>query len=358
MVNSSALGNLMGELIKIGTGAIQWLSDLIFGYGTSNAKLDVDKLSVVPYKLPTSAYNYVVNGSFEYGTWGGDESQDTTAAKFGKYGASMPASGTNKNSGYSNFIDIRGMTTITLSVWTLINITIGNFYCQVYFYKSDKTACSTISADMAVISATETVYTQHSHTYTIATDFPSDCKFIRVKTAWWNISGNPSGTAWFDCWQSNMGDQIPTFQDFTTYSYSWMPEKIETIATSSYAWSSINWTDLLELTFECESTMLCTIFAHCSSAAVNKTGAAIDVGVDMKLTLDGTDIDETAFSLLDYEPNNYGFDMVYSVHSVKIMAKGSHSLKIRARTYRADVDSQFLGRRLTILKGFYQGGTT
>lgn len=154
-----------------------------------------------------------------------------------------------------------------------------------------------------------------------------------------------------------MGKLIP--QNFTAYSLKWMPEKIETTSTSEVSWSTYpDWTNILQLDFECESKMLCIILAH------SKIGIERDVGgyaaqVNVKLTLDDGDVSATLGSVgkkdLAEGEALYG---TYAVHTVAIVEKGSHSLKILMRPNAPNSTAYGYDRQLVILKGFYQGGTT
>jgi len=167
-----------------------------------------------------------------------------------------------------------------------------------------------------------------------------------VRCVWWNASGNPSGTAYVDGWQLNVGDQIPAFQDFTAYSFNWMPEKIETVSTTQIAWSSSDFTTILELSFECESTMMCLIFSSCHFQ--NQP----NYQMDWQVTLDDVTLDST-FQIAG--------DILYiaqGTHFVKIVEKGSHTLKLQMRRASGSGVIYATTRRLTILKSFYRGGTT
>jgi hypothetical protein len=155
-----------------------------------------------------------------------------------------------------------------------------------------------------------------------------------------------------------VGDQIPAFQDFTAYSFNWMPEKIETELATDFSWSSTEWTDILELSFECESKMLLFIHAYTNGNVFNATGSAGTVNKAHYLTIDGNSVPATDCIIGGYCPNNAQFSAPYSVHAVAIVEKGSHTLKIRMRAMVANTTAWAFDRRLTIIKGFYQGGTS
>lgn len=359
ITNGSALGDLVAAIVKVGTGAVTWLSQLISGYGTSDPKLDFTKLSITPYKLSISAFNYVVNGGFEYGTWGGDETQDSTDKVFGIYSAKLETSAANKNTGYSNWIDIRGLNYFTVATYLKGTMTTGNFYFQVFFYNSAKTALSPDHDDALVRSTNINQWTQFSKTYQVAADCPSGTAYIRLRFAWWNGSGNPTGTMRIDGVQLNAGDQIPQFQDFTVYSYNWMPEKIETIATSELSWSSDTYTDILTLNFECESTMLLLIFAYCNCYVQNTSGSDKVSSALFRLYIDTTFVTASHGQLGGHTVASGGLHHSnYSCHSVQVVEKGSHTLKLKMATGELNTTAYAISRRLTILKGFYQGGTT
>ena len=317
--------------------------------GSALGNFPIAKLDIPPYKLETSAYNYIVNGSFEYGTWGGGETQSTDYAKFGKYSAKLVAAGTNMWSGYSNYIDVRGLASITISTFVKITaLTTGNFIAKIEYYNSAKTAIS--DEYIWNLGATQD-WTQQTLT---KTSFPANTAYARVIFAWHNGSGNPTGTAYVDGWQINVGDQIPTFQDFTTYSYNWMPDKIETTSTTTVSWSSDTWTNVLELSFECESTQLCIIFATIDGSVV-RSSSGYAQGL-FQLTIDGTELPATLMSI--------GADSIVkthdnvSIHTVAIVEKGSHTLRIRMSAQTGSTTVYAFHRRLSILKSFYQGGTT
>jgi hypothetical protein len=146
------------------------------------------------------------------------------------------------------------------------------------------------------------------------------------------------------------------FANFTTYAYNWCPEKIETQSTTEVAWSQQAYTIVLELTFECESTMLLLILAH-AQGRLYSTDAG-HKGFSFRLTLDDTELPDTVMRFIGYHSaGNYRQDN-YSVHNVAIKTKGSHSLKLQMYTESSNCILYTYGRRLSILKGFYQGGTT
>lgn len=315
--------------------------------GSALGSFPIAKLDLPPYKLTTSAYNYVVNGGFEYGTWGGDEGwipSTSLQAKFGNYSIALYAVGNNKLSGYSNYVDIRGMDKVTLSAWiTIWNRTAGAFQAVVWFYNSAKTLLSWTS--WYETSATDFGWTQISHTYTPSTEFPANTAYIRLTFQWWAASPPYcTGDAYIDGVQVNFGDQVPTFQDFTGYSYNWCPEKLETMSATTVSWTSGSWTDILTLNVECESTMLLLIFAHCH--CYNATATA----VVHRLNIDDVPLTDTYVE--HYSRGNY------SVHSVKIATKGSHHIDMTMALGGAGGTVYGYERRVTVLKSFYQGGTT
>jgi hypothetical protein len=329
--------------------------------GSALGTFPIAKLDLPPYKLTTSAYNYVVNGGFEYGTWGGDEGwipTATFAAKFGKYCIALYAVASNELSGYSNYIDIRGMDKVTLSAWiTIWNRTAGTFQGVVWFYNSSKTLLSWTS--WYETATTNFGWTQISHTYTPSTDFPTGTAYIRITFQWWAASSPYcTGDAYIDAVQINMGDQIPTFQDFTAYSYNWCPEKIETMLATELAWSNQTWTDILELGFECESTMLCMIFAH-ARGSIKKDSGTAEANAEYKLLLDDSDISGTFgwIGKVEMAPNEI-LRGCYSSHSVAIITKGTHTVKMQMIANIAGSTARAYDRRISILKGFYQGGAT
>ena len=142
-------------------------------------------------------------------------------------------------------------------------------------------------------------------------------------------------------------------QNFTTYSNSWMPSKIETVATTEYSWTSENWTTILELAFECENKELLFILAH----------AEIDIWdakyAYFRLVMDSTEIPASYMALGRVDgSNSASFFGCYATNNVLIVEKGSHALKLQIASYITDKIVAARSRRLTIQKGFYQGGAT
>jgi hypothetical protein len=149
-----------------------------------------------------------------------------------------------------------------------------------------------------------------------------------------------------------------TTQNFTAYSLNWMPEKIETALATDFSWSSTEWTDILELPFTCDSKMLLFIHAYVHGFIFNNTGNPATIHRVHYLTLDGNGLPVTDCVIGGYCPNQSQFNAPYSVHTVAIVEKGSHTIKIRMRAMLANTTAWAFDRRLSILKGFYQGGTT
>jgi len=155
------------------------------------------------------------------------------------------------------------------------------------------------------------------------------------------------------------GFQWITTQNFTTYSLNWMPEKIETEASDEQSWAQTSWTPILELGFTCESTMLCFIHAYVRGSCTN-IGSGNLIGENrLILELDGTNI-ETTFGIIGFAwlvPNGL-IRGTYCPHTVAIIQKGMHTLKIKMRTLSTDIVAYAVDRRLSVIKGMYQGGTT
>jgi hypothetical protein len=148
-------------------------------------------------------------------------------------------------------------------------------------------------------------------------------------------------------------------QNFTTYAYNWMPEKIETTATTEYAWSDQTFTVVLELSFECESTMLLFISAFAAGQIKNVSLADWSMCLaNFHLKIDGTFVATTEALLGAPLQQGKKFLAPYSTHSVAILPKGSHTLQLCMRAEYSGTTGYCTSRRLTIMKGFYQGGTT
>jgi hypothetical protein len=155
---------------------------------------------------------------------------------------------------------------------------------------------------------------------------------------------------------NEQGFQWIRSQNFTTYSLNWMPEKIETQSTTEVAWSQQAWTTVLDLNFECESTMLLTVLAHAVGRLYSTDSG--HKGFSFRITLDDTELYDATMRFIGYhQAGNYRQDN-YSVHNVAIKEKGSHSLKLQMYTESLNCNLYTYGRRLSILKGFYKGGTT
>ena len=348
IVDPAALGDLLAELVKVGTGTYKWLSDFFTGYGGSAPKLDFSKLSVIPYKLPTSAYNYILNPSYEYGSWGGNDTQSEDFAKFGKYSGKLVAAGSDVDGGWSNYIDVRGLTELTISVWMKATVRTGGlFQSWIEYYDSTKVYITDSMIKIGELNAV-TDWTQKTLT---DSDLPSGACFARVRNVW---RDTPTGTGYVDGWQLNVGDQTPAFQDFTAYSWNWMPSQIDTEETSSYAWSSTDPTEILTLTFECESKMLCIILAFTRLVAMR--AAAGDDRGQIWLRIDEGDATKTYGKF--GTSSSIEIHDTYHVHKIEILAKGSHTIDVVFKALSADTTVYAYDRRITVIKGFYQGGTT
>jgi hypothetical protein len=146
--------------------------------------------------------------------------------------------------------------------------------------------------------------------------------------------------------------------NFTGYSLNWMPEKIETMASSELAWSSQDWTDILELGFECESTMLCIILID-ARGSIKKDAGTAEANAEYRLLLDGNYISGTFGWIGKVEFTvNEALHGHYSMHTVAVVPKGSHTLTMQMIANIGGSTARAYDRRLTIIKGFYQGGTT
>jgi hypothetical protein len=151
--------------------------------------------------------------------------------------------------------------------------------------------------------------------------------------------------------------KVLPFACFTGYSNNWCPEKLETMSTTSLSWSSTDWTNVLDLQFECESTMLIVAFAFMDTEMYRASAGSLFGFV--KLTLDDVDLPATQAVL--YEDGGNGltaFEVPVHIHTVFTALKGVHHLKIAMRVYSSSYTIWGYSRRLSILKGFYQGGTT
>jgi hypothetical protein len=144
------------------------------------------------------------------------------------------------------------------------------------------------------------------------------------------------------------------FHTNTTYSMNWCPEKIETCSATDISWTQESWTTILELaSVECEGSMLLFMFAHCDVEVYAQTQSA-----SLRLTLDDVELTETNMDFGIGDWATYGLKSCYSCHAVKIVPKGLHSLKLQLASGTADHTVLGKARRISVLKGFYQGGNT
>jgi hypothetical protein len=147
-------------------------------------------------------------------------------------------------------------------------------------------------------------------------------------------------------------------QNFTAYSMNWCPEKLETESAVDIAISDTFFTDILELPFQCDSTMLIFINAYVNGYIYNNSANPAAMYRLHRLLLDGNYVPVTYGMIGGYCLSASHFDAPYSIHTVAIVGKGSHVLKIQMCAVQINSIAYAIQRRLTILKGFYQGGTT
>lgn len=156
---------------------------------------------------------------------------------------------------------------------------------------------------------------------------------------------------------NEQGVQWIRTQNFTTYASNWCPEKIETVSTTVYAWSSTDWTDILSLQFECESSMLALIFGYAYFNYTNNESQNVK-GASFRLLMDDVQITGTMGETSSLVPTGGLLYGTYHIHTVAIKEKGTHVLKLQTRALTTYNSVGVYDRRLSILKGFYQGGTT
>jgi hypothetical protein len=142
-------------------------------------------------------------------------------------------------------------------------------------------------------------------------------------------------------------------QNFTGYGVKWMPQKIETMLSTELAWSSLDWTNILELSFECENKEL--VFALVHSAM-----HTYDVGYGyFRLLIDDNILPESQIELGRSDGSGTAsFYGNYATNNVAILEKGSHILKVQMCTGVTGKTVYAKARRITILKGFYAGGAS
>lgn len=339
---------------KIWLGGIYWLSSMIYGYGGSDPKLKFDKLDIEPYKLPTSARNEVSNGSFEHGNWGGNGVQSDALAHHGKYSLILYPNGSNVYSGYSNLIECRGVSEITVSTYTRVSSYLsGNCRCTVLWYNASEVY--TGESDFGCTNGDHD-WTQDKQTYDVTS---SDRSFARIRFSFQD--DNPRGTMLIDEVQVHYGDQIPVFQDFTAYSYNWMPDKLETVSPDDYANLTGDWTTVLMLDdIDLDSTMIIILWGWAYVTATRKIGQGSgNTYVYLRLLVDDTDA--YCFCLIGgILDAGDPFAGCYAPHLAISLTKGSHNIKMQARVWNATYNDGTIhaGRRLSLITAYGEGGTS
>ena len=82
------------------------------------------------------------------------------------------------------------------------------------------------------------------------------------------------------------------------------------------------------------------------------------VYADQKLVLDDTEIPAVFHEAKLYAVNGEYTKWNYAPHAVITTTKGSHTIKLQIKNFIENTALYAWHRRLSIIKGFYQGGTT
>ena len=116
----------------------------------------------------------------------------------GTYSYKLVAAGANIAGSYSEYVAVTPSSTISASLWTYASvITEAGFFPMVYLYDGGKVLCAPVSQQqIAYVEVTETGWTYHSVEFAL----PADCEYVRCGSNWWNVGGDPTGTAYIDDW--------------------------------------------------------------------------------------------------------------------------------------------------------------
>lgn len=162
--------------------------------------------------------NLIGNPSFEepftngQAWYGGSNIRSNEQAYYGAYSSKLVASGSSVGSGYSNAIDVRGLSKITVAVRTKITaMSAGDFMLRIIYFNASMDVI-----DFATMKSysTTTDWDEHVQTFTVA-NFYANTAYVKFDFIWWNGSNNPNGTAYVDGWQCVAGEYLPVFDEGT-----------------------------------------------------------------------------------------------------------------------------------------------
>lgn len=154
----------------------------------------------------TLSTNLVKNPGFEDGFSSWSQGAAVLDSGYsGNYSIKSTATGSAPSAPMTaDFIMIENSSSVkyTISAYMKANITVGNAYLQIYFYKTDGSGCSPDHSDPAYFTSSSD-WTKVSNTVGGSgagggITFPSDCAKVKFRVGWWNASGNPSGDVWLD----------------------------------------------------------------------------------------------------------------------------------------------------------------
>jgi len=155
--------------------------------------------------------NLCRNPSYEFGDWGGPETQSSEQARFGVYSAKLVATGSTITSSMSDFMYVKGCKRLTVAAWLKItSLTAGVLVACYDCYDAAKAwlACRVIATLNAVTDWRQVMRTLIENT----DDLPAGTVFIRLRFYW---DSTPTGVGFADGWQVVYGDSLPQFEDYS-----------------------------------------------------------------------------------------------------------------------------------------------
>ena len=183
--------------------------------------------------------NLITNPSFESGAWsGGSGVQSSTYAKYGTYSETITASGASIAGGSSNWIDVRGASSVSISLWTKItSVSNGNLYFNIRY--KDASGAEIQHGDLAV-SGTVHDWTYYSYTFDPSVAFPAGTCYVVFNQLWWWTDNAPVGTSYIDGVQVTIGSSLPAWSDTVSAqsirNNGWYDSGSSLQATSNWVW--------------------------------------------------------------------------------------------------------------------------
>jgi len=173
-------------------------------------------------------HNWIQNGGFEIGDWGGDEEQSTEQVYKGIYSAKLIADGSQEVfSGKSNRINIDPATyKYTISTWVnLTSYTQGKFVLRAIFY--DASDIELGYRDWCELIAVTTGWEKKFYKFE-EPDFPVNTAKIDFQFAWLHVDVDmPIGTAYVDNYKFEIGDSAT--EDWSSSELSAMDESLRNV---------------------------------------------------------------------------------------------------------------------------------